>query len=392
MTISTTTSTATTSAASPASATLPATAASADTASLGKQPAASNKRLASTDPLDLKEIDLHAAAAQSPSHLWLATKAFAKSSLGLLNPKVWLLSLLPLVLAGLIWAAIGYVAWEPANNLLRGFISGFDAPLWFPDWIPPRSTWIPLTVLLITVPLVLITAMILVGVFGTGITARRVGGNYGLTPLPVTGLSRGVTVLGSVWHSAWVLVVLAVLWLLALPMYALLGVGALLQLMVLAWANARLFSRDVLVEFATKPEREALFRQHRGTLWGLGILASIPAVIPSAMWMGGAVATIALPVMALISVWLYVMIFLATSLLYSHYLLPALKTMREVIATEQAAAKTKADKAAAAEADRLRLAVQSHLQSAVSTTGAVVSSAATANDDVLSPHHKLQYQ
>jgi hypothetical protein len=178
-------------------------------------------------PAAASEADLNAAAAQSSSHLWLATLAFAKGSLGLLNPKVWLLSLLPLVLAGLLWAGIGYFAWEPANNMLRGLISGFDAPLWFPDWIPPRTTWIPLTVLLITVPLVLITTMVLVGVFGTGMTARRVGGNYGLTPLPMTGLARGASVLGSVWHSAWVLAVFAVLWLLALPMYALVGVGAL---------------------------------------------------------------------------------------------------------------------------------------------------------------------
>jgi membrane protein implicated in regulation of membrane protease activity len=158
--------------------------------------------------------------------------------------------------------------------------------------------------------------------------------------------------------------------------------------MVLAWANARLFSRDVLVEFATKPEREALFREHRGTLWGLGILASIPAVIPSVMWMGGAVATIALPVMALLSVWLYVMIFLATSLLYSHYLLPALKAMRAVIAAEQAAAQAAAHKAAALEAQRLRLAVQSHFQSAVSGTQAAPDSDASG----VSPVHKLPYQ
>jgi ABC-type protease/lipase transport system fused ATPase/permease subunit len=192
--------------------------------------------------------------------------------------------------------------------------------------------------------MVIITTLVLVGVFGTGITARRVGAGYGLLPLASTGLARSATVLASIWHSSWVLSVLIVLWLLALVLYPVLGVGVLVQMMVLAWANGRLFSRDVLAEFTSSQERDALLKQHRGALWGLGLIASVPAAIPSFIWAFGAAITIALPVMALFAVWLYVMIFLATSLLFSHYLLPALKTMRDQSALQQAALDAKARK------------------------------------------------
>jgi hypothetical protein len=239
------------------------------------------------------------------------------------------LSLLALVLAGSLWTGIAFFAWDPANDLLRGFMGGLSMPTWFPDWIPSRSLWIPLIILIVTIPAVLITALVLVGLFGTSLTAKRVGNQYGLIPQVSTGLARSASVIASVWHSSWVLAVLALIWLLSLVLYPLMGVGVLVQLMALAWANAKLFSRDVLLDFADSHERAALIKTHRGALWSLGLIASVPAAIPSIMWLGGAMATIALPVMALIAVWLYVMIFLATSLLFSHYLLPALQTSRE---------------------------------------------------------------
>jgi Etoposide-induced protein 2.4 (EI24) len=273
---------------------------------------------------------------KAPSNVWSVTLALGKASLGLLNPKIWLLSLLPFAAAGALWSGIAYVGWDAANEMLRAAISGFTLPSWMPDWLPSRTLWIPLVVLTLTLPAVLITALVLVGLVGTGATARRIGNSYGLQPQMIAPLARGASLLGSVWHSVWVLSMLAIVWFFAFLLYPLLGVGVLVQLMVLAWANARLFSRDVLLEFADSHERDALLKAHRGALWSLGLIASVPAAIPSIMLLGGAMAIFALPVMALLAVWLYVMIFLATSLLFSHFLLPALKDLREQAAVQQA--------------------------------------------------------
>jgi Etoposide-induced protein 2.4 (EI24) len=274
--------------------------------------------------------------AKQHSQPWLATKALAKASLGLLNPKLWFLSLLPLLLAGLLWSAVGYFGWDAANAIVRQTISGVDVPTWLPDWLPNRSVVAPFIVLMLTFPLLLITAFIAVSLFGTGIVAQRIAKQYGLEPLQRSAMDKSASLLVGVWHSAWVLLVLGVVWLITLPAWLLAGAGMLVALVLLGWANARLFSRDVLVDFASNVERDTLLKTHRSTVWGLGLLASVPAAIPTVMWVSGALAFVALPVMALVAVWLAIMAFLATSALFSHYLLPALKYQRDAQALEAA--------------------------------------------------------
>ncbi len=266
-------------------------------------------------------------ATASRSHAWQATKAVAKASLGLLNPKLWLLSVMPLLLASLIWVGIAYLGWDSVNALVRGAIGGVDVPLWLPDWLPNRGVMAPFLVLLLAFPLVLVTALIGVSLWGTGVVAQRVAAQYGLAPLPRTALEKSGVWLANLWHSCWVMLVLVAVWLVTLPAWLLLGAGMLVALVLLGWANARLFSRDVLSDFATPAQRTQLLREHRATLWGLGLLASVPAAVPTMMWVSGALAFVALPVMALAAVWLSIMVFLASGLLFSHYLLPALKTL-----------------------------------------------------------------
>ncbi len=273
----------------------------------------------------------------SHSNTWLATKALGKASLGLLNPKIWALSFMPLLLAAALWAGIAYFAWDPMNDTLRALVSDIYAPNWLPDWVPGRGIWIPLALLLVTVPGVMVTAIVLVSVFGTHVVARRVAAQYGLAPLPQTRLARSAGLLASLWHSAWVLLVLCALWLLTLPAWLIPGLGLIVPLMLLGWANSRLFCYDVLVDFASETERQTVLKTHRSTLWGLGLIASVPSFIPAFLWLGGAILTLFLPAMALLATWLYVMIFLATSLLFSHYLMPALKQLRDTEAAEQAA-------------------------------------------------------
>jgi Etoposide-induced protein 2.4 (EI24) len=271
------------------------------------------------------------------SNGWLAAKALAKASMGLLNPNIWILSIVPLLLAAGLWTGIGHFAWEPLNDWLRGSISTVYMPTWLPDWLPSRSVWIPLAVLLVSIPGVMLSAIVLVSMFGTNVVAHRVAKQYGLEPLAQSGLGKSASWLGSVWHSAWVLVVLGLLWLITLPAWLIPGLGLIVPLLLLAWANARLFSRDVLMDFATKEERSALLLSHRSTLWSLGLVASVPSFIPALMWLGGSLATLILPMLALAAVWLYVMVFLASSLLFSHYLMPALKQSRAQFEQTQAA-------------------------------------------------------
>jgi hypothetical protein len=271
----------------------------------------------------------------------LLIKAIFKTLLGLFNPKLWLLSLIPFVAAAGIWIAIGFFAWDSVTNALRDLISGLYAPDWFPAWLPDRMTWASLGALLLTLPLVSLTAFALVNCFGTQTIAKRLAKHYNITPVEYTKLERSTNTAGTIWHSVWVLTVLTVLWLISLPTWLMAGLGLVVQLLLLAWANSRLFSRDVLLDFADKPTRKALIETHRNTLWSLGLIASVASLLPSALWLGGILLIPLLQYIALVGVWMSIMVFLASGTLFSHYLMPALLHHQR----ETAAAKAKASKA-----------------------------------------------
>jgi hypothetical protein len=262
------------------------------------------------------------------SHSSLVYKAIFKTLLGIFNPKLWFLSLVPLLIAGTVWALIGAVFWDVLTQSLRNTLSGLNTPTWFPVWLPDRMVWISLLVLLFSLPLVSITALALVNVWGTPTLAKRIAKRYHLDAIEYTPLERTTQLIATLWHSAWVLTVLAVLWLLSLPTWLIMGLGLVLQLLLLAWANVRLFSRDVLLDVAHKAERDSLLKKHRTSLLALGLIASLPSLLPSALWLGGAMMVLFLPAMALLGVWLSIMVSLSASLLFSHYLFPALQHLR----------------------------------------------------------------
>jgi hypothetical protein len=164
-----------------------------------------------------------------------------------------------------------------------------------------------------------------------------VAAQYGIAPLQKGVLHHGFSALAGVWHGFWVMTVLAVAWLLTLPLWLLPGMVLIVPAWLMAWANMRLFSRDVLVEFATRQECEALRQQHRAALWVLGFVSTLPVFLPHMVWLTGAAFVPFLPALAAIAVWLYIMVALATGLLFSHYLLAALKHLRDDEAAAQAA-------------------------------------------------------
>ena len=275
--------------------------------------------------------------ATSRSQGWLATKAIGKASLGLLNPKMWALSLIPFAIAALFWGVIAYVAWEPANNIARTIIGSFWLPDWITSMIPAgmnvwldslRAVWAPLVVMMLLIPGVILTVFVLVGLLGSTVIAQHVAKQYALSPLTQSKTARGISVLGSVWHSTWVLSILVVLWILTLPLWLIPGLGFIIPLALLAWANARLFTRDALADFATATEIVSLKTTHGSTLFSLGLLSSLPACIPSFLWLFGGMTIVALPLLGAIAVWLYVMMFIATALVFSHYVLAALRDLR----------------------------------------------------------------
>jgi hypothetical protein len=254
----------------------------------------------------------------------LVYKALFKAFIGILSPKIWFLSLMPLLIAVVLWAGLWFFLWDTMVLILSNVVSSVESPTWLPTWLPTKTVWISLIILLLSLPLVMMTALLLVNTLGTQTVAQRVAKQYNVPLIKYSVLESSANTISSIWHSIWILIVLGFLWMLSLPTWFVPGLGLIIQFLLMAWANTRLFSRDVLLDFADKSTRDAVIKIHKNTLFGLGLMTSIPAFLPSMLWLSGGILIVFLPLIVLLTVWVSIMIFLAASLLFSHYLIPAL--------------------------------------------------------------------
>ena len=88
-------------------------------------------------------------------------------------------------------------------------------------------------------------------------------------------------------------------------------------------------SYDALAAHASSAERQALMRACRPALLTIGLASGLAGALPGIAWMGGAVISVVLfPILALVSLWLYIMLFLFAGLWFQYYCLQALADLR----------------------------------------------------------------
>jgi fatty acid desaturase len=85
---------------------------------------------------------------------------------------------------------------------------------------------------------------------------------------------------------------------------------------------------DALADHASAEERRVLMRTHRWPLLAIGIAAGAMGAAPTLLWLGGALSVILFPLLAGVSIWLYVLVFVFSGLWFQHYLLEALQRQR----------------------------------------------------------------
>jgi hypothetical protein len=255
--------------------------------------------------------------------------ALLRALVGIFHPLMLLLTLLPFALAGALWGALGWLYWDDWIDLWREFLThselgsaahwlvtltGIDLSLVLP----------PLLGMLILVPLVVATALLLIAVFGMPLIVRHVAKRR-FSHLQVR---QGGTWWGSTANGLWITALLLIGWLVTLPLWLVPMVGPIVPLLLLGWATAKAFSYDALAEHAGADELVLLRHHHRWPLYLLGVLLAMFGSIPTLLWIAGALAVLFLPVMALVSVWLYGAVFVLSGLAFTHYCLAALARHR----------------------------------------------------------------
>lgn len=258
------------------------------------------------------------------------TDAFWRAGLYCVHPRVILVSLLPLLLAGGVLGLLGWLYWEAAVAWVRATLEDWALVAALLDWLDSigaaqlRTLLAPMLLVAALVPLVVLGSLLLVATLMTPaivglVQARR---------FPQLERRHGA----GWWHSlAWGLAcsAAALLALLAsVPLWFVPPMVLVLPPLIWGWLTYRVLSFDVLATHASPTERRVLLHRHRWVLLTMGLACGLMGALPSLLW-GMSVATLIFaPVLVVMSVWLYMLVFAFAAAWFAHFLLAALHHLR----------------------------------------------------------------
>jgi Etoposide-induced protein 2.4 (EI24) len=260
----------------------------------------------------------------------LLLDSFWRSAAYCLHPRVIALSFLPVLFMAAATFGLSYWFWDGAVAAVSAWLQGWDLVQAFMAWLDHvgadrlRAVVAPLIVLLLGTPLVVLTALLLVGLFMTPAIVDLVAQRR-FAQLE----RRGA---GGWWSSlAWALwsTVVALLCLVVtLPLWLVPPLVLILPPLIWGWLAYRVFAFDALSSHATRTEREALLRQYRTRLWAIGVACGFLGAAPSLLWASGAMFVAMAPLLVPLAVWVYALVFAFASLWFAHFLLAALDRLR----------------------------------------------------------------
>ena len=256
--------------------------------------------------------------------------AFWRAAAYCLHPRVIVLSLAPLLLAGGMTLAIGYFFWEPAVAGMRATLEGWaliDALLTWLEGLGGsglRALIAPLVIVALALPVIVVLSLLLVALFMApplvALVAKRRFADLEAR--------RGAALWQSVlWSLGCTLLALLAL-VLSIPLWFVPPLVLIVPPLIWGWLTYRVMAFDVLAEHASVDERRTILREHRWPLLAIGVITGYLGAAPTLLWALGAAALIFAPLLVLVSVWLYTLVFAFAALWFAHYALAALQQLR----------------------------------------------------------------
>lgn len=260
----------------------------------------------------------------------LLLDAFWRAVAYCLHPRVILLSILPLLLVGGVAALLGYFYWEAAVAGVRAGMENSQLLVALFQWLDSigatsfRSVLAPMVIVAIAVPVIVVLSLLLVAVLMTPaivnlVAARRFPNlerRHGASLWQSVSMSLGCTLLA--------LLALAI----SIPLWFIPPLVLVLPPLIWGWLSYRVMAFDVLAEHASREERQAILHGHRWPLLGMGVVTGYLGAAPSLVWAFSALTLIFAPVLIVVAVWLYTLVFAFSALWFAHYALAALQALR----------------------------------------------------------------
>jgi hypothetical protein len=247
-----------------------------------------------------------------------------------LHPKVIMLSLLPLLVAGIVTLGAGYLYWESAVAAVRSMLEHWSLVNSMLEWVSSmlganfRTGIASLIVIALTIPVVVAFTLVLVGLWVTPAIVTMVSRRRFATLERRHGGSWWLALFASLGYTVAALLAVMV----TLPLWLVPGLALVLPPLIWGWLTAEIMGFDALAEHASRPEREAIRRAHRLQLLIMGIVCGFLCGVPSMIWTLSMQVIIFAPFVMVGVVWLYTMIFSFSALWFTHYLLSVLAELR----------------------------------------------------------------
>ena len=264
--------------------------------------------------------------------------AFWRAAAYCLHPKVIGLSLLPLLIGVALALGLGFFYWESAVAGVRATLESWllvDAAL---RWVETllggsfRSVLAPFIVVGLAAPLIVVLSVLLVA----WLMAPAIVSLVAARRFPKLERKQGAgTVSSMLWALGCTLAALLAL-VISLPLWFIPPLVLVVPPLIWGWLNFRVMSFDVLAAHASATERRALMRQHRLQLLGIGVVSGYLGAAPSLLWAASAMTLVFAPLLIVVSVWLYTLVFAFSALWFAHYSMAALAAMRGQAALDEA--------------------------------------------------------
>ena len=203
----------------------------------------------------------------------------------LFHPRMLWLMVWPMLVALAIWGTAALFLWTKLALWLAGILKPYVEPalgyvrLDFGD-----ATLVAANVILflLFVPLVYLTALFILGVFGM----QKMVDYVATRSFPQLERKRGGGTVGSLGNGLMAVLGMIGMFTVSIPLWILPPLWPLIPLVILSWVNQRLLRYDALAEHADPAEMQKLFREHRGALYLMGFLLALLAFVPFINFIG----------------------------------------------------------------------------------------------------------
>lgn len=259
-------------------------------------------------------------------------KSFGLAMVGTMHPKMLWLSLRPFLIVSILWGCLIWLTWTPALEVLGNFLTNSIFTSWIQDGLiwagfENARAWIaPLFFVMLLIPLISISLLVFIAFTTVPAIVQKVSRQAAYQNLDK---KKGGGLLGSFVYTIWSALICLVLVMLTLPVWWIPPLVAVLPPLLWGWLTMRLMSYDVLAQHASPEERDVLLQKYRWPLLSMGIISGMLGAVPTFFWATSALALVLFPIVSFVALWVYSIIFVFAALWFAHFLLEALKDLRE---------------------------------------------------------------